>query len=79
MTKAAAIWRSGFKRTENVIGNSLCDDRYACFLNAGHHEKKRSPTKKRLAGLCSKVSAVWLASAIGERLESKQGIAVNVV
>jgi hypothetical protein len=78
MTKAAAIWKSGFRRTGNVIGNRLCDDRYACFQTPGI-TKKDLPLESGWRGLCSKISAIWLASAIGERLDSGQSIAVNVV
>jgi hypothetical protein len=31
MTKAAAIWKSGFRRTGNVIGNYLCADRFVSY------------------------------------------------
>jgi hypothetical protein len=41
--------------------------------------KKDFPLKSGWHGLCSKVCAMWLASAIGERLDSGQSIAVNVV
>jgi hypothetical protein len=48
MTKAAAIWRSGFRRTGNVIGDYLCDDRFACFQPPGI-TLKSFPAANRLA------------------------------
>jgi hypothetical protein len=49
-TKAAAIWKSGFRRTGNVIGNYLCADRFV--LSTTGNAVKRFP------------AASWLVRAL---------------
>jgi hypothetical protein len=52
-TKAAAIWRSGFRRTGNVIGNYLCADRFVSYqppATRTGNTAKRFPASK-LAGV----------------------------
>jgi hypothetical protein len=46
-TKAAAIWKSGFRRTGNVIGNYLCADRFV--LSTTGNTVKRLPAVSWLA------------------------------
>jgi hypothetical protein len=53
-TKAAAIWKSGFRRTGNVIGNYLCADRFV-LLTTGEAVKRISCCKLAGAGFVAKL------------------------
>jgi len=71
ITKAAAIWKSGFRRTGNVIGNCLCDDRFACFQPPGITVKKFL-TGNRLARALQQVSVMcWPGLSAKDLIQSK--------